>query len=80
MTTFLTKDELFEMTEMKNGTAQARALRVMGYTFDVAPSGAPKLLRSIVQNKQAGASVAPVLQNQAPNRDALAAMCSYSHS
>jgi len=78
MTTFLTKDELFEMTEMKNGTAQARALRVMGYTFDVAPSGAPKLLRSIVETKQAGAKASPLpsLHNQAPNRDALAAMCS----
>jgi hypothetical protein len=55
---FLTHEELVEMTEFKNGSAQARSLRNMGYTFDVAPSGAPKLLRSAVEAKHAASAPA----------------------
>ena len=72
---FLTHDELVEMTEFKQATAQARALRLMGYTFDTAPSGAPKLLRSQVEMKHsADAYQGGIGSGSMPDRVALAAM------
>lgn len=74
MNLFLTPEEIEQMTDFKQSSAQVRALRIMGYSPDVATNGTPKLLRSIVESKQTGKVTPPVIQNQQPNRDALAAM------
>ena len=51
---FLTREELFELTERTQSAAQRRWLARMGYKFDVGPSGRPKVLRETVTERLSG--------------------------
>ncbi len=46
---FLSRDELIELTDLKQPSAQIRWLTEHGYRFDVGASGRPKVLRSTVE-------------------------------
>jgi hypothetical protein len=51
---FLTREELFELTERKQAAAQRRWLTLMGYRFEVGPSGRPKVLQEAVTERLSG--------------------------
>jgi len=46
---FLTKEELKDLTDLKRPDAICRWLRENGYAFDVAATGWPKVLRSLLE-------------------------------
>lgn len=46
---FLSREELYELTDLKMPFAQCKWLTKHGYPFDISASGRPKVLRSYVE-------------------------------
>lgn len=68
--TFLTQEEIRELTDLKFPKAQLRWLQKNSYPFEIAASGKPKVLREYVINKLMIISFSPISTNE-PNFDAI---------
>jgi len=66
---FLSREELFELTERKMAHAQCRWLTDHGYPYDKSASGKPKVLRSYLERRLCPESVLPGTEE--PNFDAI---------
>lgn len=68
--TFLTQDEIRELTDLKIPKAQMRWLQKNSYPFEIAASGKPKVLREYVMKKLMAISLTTYPTNE-PNFDAI---------
>lgn len=69
MSTFLTQQELTDLTDLLQPAAQRRWLVAHGWAFEVSASGKIKVLREVMLRKMGGTSIAA--RRQGPNVEAL---------
>ena len=69
--TFLTPDELIELTRKRRHDAQARMLRAMGIEHRARPGECPAVLRSHVEHLLGGVAPAKVAKQTEPDWSAI---------
>jgi hypothetical protein len=70
-TTFLTPEEIAEITSKQRQGAQRRVLNALGISHKVRPDGSLVILRSHVERQLGGNAAAPAKKEIEPNWEAL---------
>lgn len=66
---FLSKEDLYELTDFKAAHAQCRWLTNKGYPFDISSSGKPKVLKTYVEHRLSASTI--INQFEQPNFNAI---------